>query len=282
MKTFQNRCAVVTGAASGIGLALATRFVAEGMKVVLADVEQGPLEAAARALGPNAHAVKCDVSKASEVRALADATERLFGAVHLLCNNAGVGGPSGPVWLASATDWDWTVGVNLEGVVHGLQAFVPRMIAHGDEAHIVNTASFAGLTSTPFIGVYTATKFAVVGLSEVLVKDLELVGSKVRVSVLCPGFVKTRISDSERNRPGSSPSQGAVAAKMAGAVRALVEAGLEPAQVAEQVLTAIRDDRFYVLTHPELKPAVAQRMKDILEERPPKIDPMIRAVITGG
>jgi NAD(P)-dependent dehydrogenase (short-subunit alcohol dehydrogenase family) len=286
MKELVGRTAVVTGAASGIGLALAHRFAAARMKVVLADIEAAPLAAAGEALaatGAQIRAVHTDVADASQVAALADEAERAFGPVHVLCNNAGVGGGGGALWAVSEADWRWTLDVNLWGVIHGVRAFVPRMLAHGEAGHVVNTASMAGLIATPSLGPYTVAKFGVVALSEVLAKDLDLAGAKLKVSVLCPGFVKTRIADSHRNRPAAAPRDEVPGeGQMASALRAMVEQGIPPEDVAEQVLAAIRDERFYILTHPETKPAVAVRMKDILEDRAPKIDPALRALLSGG
>jgi NAD(P)-dependent dehydrogenase (short-subunit alcohol dehydrogenase family) len=284
MKEFAGKVAVVTGAASGIGLALAKRFVAAQMKVVLADVEAAPLAAAAEALAASGAAVRAvctDVRDGAQVAALADAAETAFGAVHVLCNNAGVGGGVGALWAVSEADWKWTLDVNLWGVIHGVRAFVPRMIAHGGDAHVVNTASMAGLMATPSLGPYTVAKFGVVALSEVLAKDLDLAGARVKVSVLCPGFVKTNIGSSDRNRPpgvprGDAPGEG----RMAAVIGAMVEQGIPPETVAEQVVAAIRDERFYILTHPDTKPAVAVRMKDILEDRTPKIDPGLREALS--
>jgi NAD(P)-dependent dehydrogenase (short-subunit alcohol dehydrogenase family) len=287
MKDLEGKMAVVTGAASGIGLALARRFAAARMKVVLADIEAAPLAAAAEELsatGAQILAVRTDVCDAEQVAALADETERAFGPVHVLCNNAGVGGGGGALWAVSEADWKWTLDVNLWGVIHGIRAFVPRMLAHGEAGHVVNTASMAGLTATPSLGPYTVAKFGVVALSEVLAKDLDLAGAKLKVSVLCPAFVKTRIAESHRNRPAVPASaRGEVpgAGQMASAIRAMVEQGIAPEDVAEQVLAAIHDERFYILTHPETKPAVAVRMKDVLEDRSPKIDPTLRALLSG-
>ena len=202
MEDLQGKVAVITGGASGIGRAVADRAVAEGMKIVLADIEQGPLEAAVDDLtgnGAEALGVVTDVSDAASVRALRDRALDRFGAVHLVHNNAGIG-LGGPIWEVSEADWRWILGVNLWGVVHGVAAFTPLLIEQG-EGHIVNTASIAGLIAAPFLGPYNATKQAVVAISETLYKDLQTVGAPVGVSVLCPGFVQTRIAESERNRP---------------------------------------------------------------------------------
>jgi NAD(P)-dependent dehydrogenase (short-subunit alcohol dehydrogenase family) len=279
MRDLRGKVAVVTGGASGIGRAMAARFVAEGMKVVLADVEARALEATREALSSGGHdvlAVPTDVSKLDAVEALAARAFGAFGAVHVLCNNAGIG-VGGLSWELSNADWEWVLGVNLWGVIHGVRTFVPRMIAQG-EGHVVNTASIAGLLSAPGMGPYAATKHAVVAISECLHHDLALgAGGKVKVSVVCPAWVKTNIADSERNRPASSPARtGAPSPQeqmMASLVRAAITGGIPPEEVASQVLDAILNDRFWVLTHPDTKKAVARRMNGILEGKAPEFDP---------
>ena len=273
MKTFRDRVAVVTGAASGIGRALADKFASEGMKVVLADVEEAPLAATAKEMtdaGATVLAVRTDVSKPAEIEALADRAWSAYGAVHVLCNNAGVGG-GGLSWEVSAGEWDWVLGVNLFGVIHGVRIFVPRMLAGGDEGHVVNTASVAGLSTAPGMSAYNVSKFGVVALSEVMHHELAMTGAKLKVSVLCPAWVSTRIADADRNRPAEAASVQASEgfAAMRDAVRGFVAAGLPPARVAEMVHEAIRDERFYVLTHPDFMPLVRHRMEGILEGRNP-------------
>jgi NAD(P)-dependent dehydrogenase (short-subunit alcohol dehydrogenase family) len=274
MRDLQGKVAVVTGAASGIGKAMAERFAREGMKVVLADVDEPALAMAQQALaasGTASIAVRTDVSKRADVDALHARALDAFGAVHVLCNNAGVG-VGGPMWERSEQDWAWILGVNLWGVIHGVSAFVPAMIAQG-EGHVVNTASIAGLIGTPMLGPYCVTKHAVVALSECLHHDLALAAEgKVKVSVLCPGFVRTNIADSERNRPASL-TRGVVhadqQAMMDQMMRAAVAGGIAPENVADEVLRAVREERFYVFTHPELKGAFATRAKIILDEGTP-------------
>jgi NAD(P)-dependent dehydrogenase (short-subunit alcohol dehydrogenase family) len=275
MKEFKDKVAVITGAASGIGQALAERCVHEGMKVVLADVEVATLaktEASLQASGATVLAVRTDVAQARDIEALARKTLEAFGAVHLLCNNAGVAGTAAPVWESTRADWDWVLGVNLWGVIHGVRVFVPIMLAQGTECHIVNTASMAALISCPGLGVYKVTKHGVVSLSETLHHELAERGAKVRVSVLCPGIVNTRILESARNRPGHLPTTEPLdPASRAGweALRQLVPAGMAPGQVAAAVFAALRKDQFYILTHPEDKESVRTRMEDILQERNP-------------
>jgi NAD(P)-dependent dehydrogenase (short-subunit alcohol dehydrogenase family) len=277
MKEFKGRVAVVTGAASGIGRGLADACAREGMKVVLADVDEAALEEAGRELkdaGADVLAVRTDVSKAEEVEALARRTLAEFGAVHLLCNNAGVGAGT-TVWESTLADWQWVLGVNLWGVIHGVRAFVPLMLEQGDECHVVNTSSAAGLISGPALGVYKAGKHAVVSLSETLYCELAIIKAKIGVSVLCPGGVNTRMLDSERNRPAElrderpRESTHPAVVQADAMLRELVGAGLRPSQVAEMVFDAVREGRFYVLTHEDWKPLVRQRMNDILLGRNP-------------
>jgi NAD(P)-dependent dehydrogenase (short-subunit alcohol dehydrogenase family) len=269
MQELRGRTAVVTGGAAGIGRAMAEAFVAEGMSVVLADVEASVLDATAKALrerGAKVLAVRCDVARGDEVERLADVAWKEFGAVHVVCNNAGVSA-GGPIWTHTTADWEWVLGVNLWGVIHGVRVFVPRMLAQGGDGHVVNTASMAGLTSPPFLGIYNVTKHAVVALSETLHKDLALAGAPVKCSVLCPGFVRTGIAESERNRPGGPREEAAAAVR--DMAKAAVAGGIDPALVGRAVVDAIRHDRFYILTHPEMLPAVTMRAKEIVEGKNP-------------
>jgi len=257
-------------------------FAAAGMRVVVADVEVTALAATERALrdrGTQVLAVRADVADSAAVEAMARATLERFGGVHVLCNNAGVS-VGGPMWEHTLDDWRWVLGVNLWGVIHGIRTFVPIMIRQGEPAHVVNTASLAGLSSNPFLGVYNVTKHAVVTLSETLAQELALVGAPVKVSVLCPGFVQTKIADSNRNRPAelADGADRLRPAEFEGAIRAAIATGLSPAAVAELVFAAIRDERFYVLPHPELTAMrVRDRMEGILENRTPVPAPMPRA-----
>jgi NAD(P)-dependent dehydrogenase (short-subunit alcohol dehydrogenase family) len=251
----------VTGAASGIGRALAEIFAREGASVVVADLDPGGAEAAAgalRARGGKAIAVPADVSDRDQVERLADRAYSAFGAVHVLCNNAGVA-LHGGLETASHRDWQWVLGVNLWGVIHGLEAFLPRMIAGHEPGHIVNTASMAGLIASQGLGVYNVSKYAVVGLSETLVKDLRPYG--IGVTVLCPMGVATSIGDSARNRPsalrnelepaGARAVATAPPATVATAPPALIGRTLSPETVAEMTVAAVRANRLYVITHEE-------------------------------
>jgi NAD(P)-dependent dehydrogenase (short-subunit alcohol dehydrogenase family) len=282
MEHLEGKVAVITGGASGIGLAIARRLAAEQVRLALLDVEAGALDEAAASLG-DVLAIRVDVGKSDEMAAAAARVRAELGLAHIIVNNAGVGGGTGPMWTLSHADWDWTLAVNLWGVIHGIRHFLPALVESGEEGHVINTASMAGLIATPWLGPYTATKHAVVAISEVLAKDLELVGSKVGVSVLCPGFVKTKIMSSERNRPAEQAGGDAEPppANLATAMHQLVEAGKPVEEVAEQVVAAIRERRFYILTHPEMKPQIEYRLRDILEERAPGIDPLFRQLLGG-
>jgi NAD(P)-dependent dehydrogenase (short-subunit alcohol dehydrogenase family) len=272
MKQFRDKVAVITGAASGIGRALADRCAREGMRVVLADVEAPALaraEAQLREAGADVLAVLTDVSQAADVEALAQRTLDAYGAVHLLCNNAGVSAGS-TAWESTVNDWQWVIGVNLWGVLHGLRVFVPIMLEQDAESHIVNTASVAGLISYAPDAPYHLTKHAIVALSEKLYYDLAWRGARVQVSVLCPGLVNTQIMDAGRNRPPelrNALSSVALTPEVRAALEAYrraIEAGMPPDQVADCVFQAIVDGRFYILTHPEFRPMIEARMAGLV------------------
>jgi NAD(P)-dependent dehydrogenase (short-subunit alcohol dehydrogenase family) len=249
------------------------------MKLVLADVEREALAvtgAEMRARGASTLGVQADVSKAEEVERLARKTVDRFGTVHLLFNNAGVGiiGPS--VWETTGADWEWVLGVNLWGVVHGLRVFVPIMLEQATEGHIVNTASAAGLLSTPGMGLYSTSKAGVVALSEALHHELALKGATIKVSVVCPGPVRTRMVDASRNRPAALRNDPELEADRRARhrleeqkMRETTEAAMSPADLAEQVIDAVRNERFYVFTHPWVRQALRLRMENIIEGRDP-------------
>lgn len=281
MRDVNGRVAVVTGAASGIGLAAAHRFADEGMQLVLADIEGEALaaaEAAIKAKGVEVLALRTDVSSQEAVAALADAAFDTFGHVHVVFNNAGVAATAATLrlraWEGSLADWDWTLGINLMGVVHGVRAFVPRMLEGGDEGHIVNTASMAGLLTGP--NPYNVSKHGVVCLTEGLYRDFREMGARLSASVVCPGLVNTRILEAERNRADDFGARTDVASmrdevqQFAAGFEAALQAGYPPEVVAEQVLDGIRSDRFYIFpAQAEIIELVESRLTGIIERRNP-------------
>ncbi|MBE7459975.1 MAG: SDR family NAD(P)-dependent oxidoreductase [Zoogloeaceae bacterium] len=275
MHDLEGRTAVITGAASGIGFALAQRAAREGMRLVLADIDEAKLAEAARTLPRAADALvirRVDVSREADIAALADTAFARFGAVHLLCNNAGVG-LTRLAWEMSTADWEWVLGVNLWSVVHAIHHFVPRMLAQADESRIVNTASVAGLLSTPAMAAYNVSKHGVVTLSETLYAELKAQQAKIGVSVLCPAWVPTAIQTSERNRPErfgtAAPPSAASAAYHARMDQAVKSGRLTADDMAGAVFDAVAAGRFYVIPHTRIKQAVRLRMEDILEDRNP-------------
>jgi NAD(P)-dependent dehydrogenase (short-subunit alcohol dehydrogenase family) len=251
MDELTGKVAVVTGGASGIGFGMAEAFAAEGMKIVLADIEVAALAEAAeklRAGGAEVLDVVTDVSVEDQMIDLATNTYTHFGTAHIVCNNAGVEGGGGLMWEIPQSAWDWAFGVNLWGVVNGIRAFLPRLVEQG-EGHVINTASVAGLKALPFMSPYTATKHAVVGVSEALALELLMTGSPVKVSVLCPGFIQTRLHESERNWPdalGDAPRNAET--PIGEMVRGLVEGGKHPSELAQRVVAAVRADTFFILS----------------------------------
>lgn len=277
MEDLRNKVAVITGGGEGIGRAIARRAAQAGMKLVLADIDAASLAATVAELtgqGAEAMGIPTDVASFDEVEALADAAFTRFHRVHLLVNNAGVA-LCKPAWELTLDDWNWVLGVNLHGVIHGIRAFVPRMLSDGEEGRIINTASAAGLLATPGFAAYSVSKHAVVALSEALHHDLALRESRLKVSALCPAWVKTRIAQSERNRDETERSEPGtldpISVKIATAVLQATAAGITPDQVAEAVFEAIAADRFYILTHPETRSGVRVRMEDILQGRNPTL-----------
>ena len=268
MREFSGKTAVVTGGASGIGHAVATRLGSERMNLVIADIEHSALDSAVagfEARGLHVLGVHTDVANNDSVKALAAAASERFGDVHVLFNNAGVGGGGPMLEPDDIGVWDWVLGVDLMGVIYGIKAFGPAMVAHGEPCAIVNTASMAGLLPTPSLGAYTVAKYGVVAMSEVLsleTRDL----TNLRVSVLCPGFVQTRIADSDRNIPEHLVSLEEATVErefMREAVRDLVAGGMPPSEVAERVFEAIVEERFYILPHPQYGEQIVARAEQI-------------------
>jgi NAD(P)-dependent dehydrogenase (short-subunit alcohol dehydrogenase family) len=274
VQDFKNKVAVVTGAASGIGKAMAQRFAAEGMRLALADIEQEPLSQLAgelRGVGTQVIYERVDVSKPDDLEKLAARTYNEFEAVDLLCNNAGVLPPGAPVWKEPLSNWHWTLSVNFFGVLHGVQAFVPRMIEANRDAHIVNTASLAGLTTRPLMSAYNVSKHAVVALSECLYAELQLTTPKIHVSVLCPAFSKTRLADSGRNRPQGVPADPAASFGFHDALKRIVEEGTPPEEIANAVVEAVRKNQFWILTHPQLDDGIRDRFESMLARSNPPL-----------
>ena len=279
MRDFAGKVAVITGGGSGFGVAFSNQACSLGMRIVLADVQADALEQQLerlRAAGAEAIGVRCDVSSDADVARLADAAYQNFGAVNLLFNNAGVAGTGGYLWENSEADWRWTLGVNLMGVAHGIRHFVPRMIAAGLDAesgHVVNSASIAGWLCAPLLGVYNASKAAVVSTTETLYHDLRLAGSRIGVSVLCPAFVPTAIFASERNRPAdlanAAPPTASQRLARAAGEKAVAGGKLRADEIAVQTFEGIGDTRYYVFTHPQIMPAVRARIDAALEGAAP-------------
>jgi NAD(P)-dependent dehydrogenase (short-subunit alcohol dehydrogenase family) len=275
MKDLSGKVAVVTGAASGIGLAMAERFAAEGMRVLLADIEADAVRKTAsrmRADGRDVSSMRIDVSNAAEVQELADFALNAYGAVHIVCNNAGVG-IGGALWEHTVKDWEWLLGVNLWGVIHGIRTFVPIMMRQATECYIVNTASAAGLDARPWLGMYSASKYAVVAISEALQQELAMTGARIGVSVLCPAIVNTRIGEAERNRPAALSNESGTevppqAQAFGEAFRAMLASGIPPQDVADAVVEAIRNHRLYIFTNTETEARLRGRLDRMLNDAP--------------
>ncbi len=281
MKDVSGRVGVITGAASGIGRGMAESFAAAGMKLVLSDVRGDALESTTQDLrlrGAEIIGVPADVSKPEEVQALAEAALDRYGAVHVLCNNAGVGAGARSTWEATLEDWHWILGVNLMGVVHGVRSFMPILLQQEVGGHIVNTASLAGLNTTGGASLYAVSKFGVVALSEHVYLELRQMGANVSVSVLCPGFVNTQIQANSEHlaREFSTPSprtEGEFADAFRDWFAQQIAGGLAPREVGDQVLDAILADRFYILTHPEYVPGIERRTQRIVTGENPSAEP---------
>ncbi len=280
MKEFKDRVAVVTGAASGIGSAMAETFVHAGMKVVLSDVDEALLCRNVERLkenGATVIGVAADVSKADQVAALADKTVQAFGIPHVLCNNAGVTCSRPNSWDIPLSAWQWVLGVNLMGAIHGIQSFLPMMLEQQVDGHIVNTASLFGMVNNFLNTPYCVSKHAVVALSENLHLELQAKNASVKVSVLCPGPVNTNIEQSvQRTRPDSVPPPPEISKEqelMVKAIRLWIKRGLDPLVVSQQVLEAIENEQFYIITHPDADADIKARMQGILHRRNPVLSP---------
>jgi NAD(P)-dependent dehydrogenase (short-subunit alcohol dehydrogenase family) len=260
MRLAAGQVAVVTGGASGIGFALASRFAALGMRVVIGDLEQPAAEL-------DATFVRMDVSKPADYERLVEAA----GVPDVLCLNAGVANKPDTMWERSLADWEWLLDVNFWGVLHGIRAFVPAMIARGGEGHIVVTASLAGLITMPYNADYQASKYAAISMAESLVLELEGAKSKLKVSALCPAFVRTRIFESDRNRVDAHAVRPEFEKTFEAYRKLCAETGMAPEALAEHVMRAIEDERFYVLTHPEGTPFIEERMRHLLEGKNPRL-----------
>lgn len=274
---FAGKVAVITGAAEGIGKAIAEEAAARGMRLVLADIDGARLDATTselRAKGADADGMRTDVANAGQVDDLANLAFRRFGRVHLLVANAGVACAK-PAWETTPADWEWVMGVNLYGLTHALRAFLPRMLAGEEEGHVVATASMAGLLSLPGMAAYNASKHAVVTVMEGLHHDLALRRSKIRAAVLCPGWVKTRIAVSERNRTVGEMTRpetlDPVAVRVAGSVQQAIAKGIEPQDAARKLFAALAKGRFYILTHGNSRAGLKVRLEDILQDRVPTL-----------
>ena len=282
MKEFKDKTAVITGGASGIGRAMGELFLAKGMNVVLADIEQKALDATVAALsvsGGRCIGVVTDVSRAADVQRLADMAMTEFGAIHIACNNAGVFA-GGLLWEESIADFKWQLDVNVWGVVHGIRTFVPIMAAQDSECHIVNTSSMAALTAMPYSGIYHMTKHAVLGMSESLYHELAFHVPNVKVSVLCPEAINTGIAASERNRPGAYSAEGDIVesdarALVSQALTDSVAAGIGPDVMAQRVFDAIVEERFYILSEDAWREAAHTRLDDIRQGRNPTFAPPV-------
>ncbi|MBN1830649.1 MAG: SDR family NAD(P)-dependent oxidoreductase [Deltaproteobacteria bacterium] len=270
MREFKDKVAFITGGASGIGLGMAKVFVAAGMKVIIADIRRDHLEDALTSFdgdATNIHSIQLDVTDRNAFETAAQEAERVFGRVHVLCNNAGIY-LYGPMQKATFDDWDWVLNVNLGGVINGIQTFVPGMISHGEGGHIVNTSSISGIFVAGGTGVYTTSKFAVVGLSEALRLDLE--PENIGVSVLCPGFVNSKIYDCGETRPNELADSGyRVRPEILERLKAIHdEIGMDPMEVGEKVLSAIQQNKLYIFTHPEFAEEIRRRSEALLAAVP--------------
>jgi NAD(P)-dependent dehydrogenase (short-subunit alcohol dehydrogenase family) len=280
MRDVEGKVAFITGGGSGVGLGMAKAFVAAGMRVAIADVRADHLEQATAELGGRAHAIKLDVTDRAAFARAADETERVLGHVHVLCNNAGIN-LFNDIADATYQDWDWVLGVNLGGVVNGVVTFVPRIKAHGERGHVVNTASMGAFVAGPGAGLYTTAKFGVLGLSDAL--RWSLLPQGIGVSVICPGLVKSKIYESDLTRPPQLATETTPAdPEFMRILPGLHEAGMDPNEIGEKVLRAIQRNDFYVFTHPDHRDELRQIFDDVLAAFPDEPVPPDRAAVEEG
>jgi NAD(P)-dependent dehydrogenase (short-subunit alcohol dehydrogenase family) len=264
----EGRVAVVTGAGSGIGRAMVEHFVDRGMKVAAADIDGDAALASASAAGGDAYGCAVDVADAAAVEALAVDVYERWGSVHLLCNNAGVF-QAGLSWQRSIDDWDWALGVNLYGIIHGVKSFVPRMLEAGEEGHVVNTSSVAGFVAAPFTGPYNVSKVAAFSMTESLAHDLASVEALIGASVLCPSAIRTGIAHTDRVRPGGPTAEGDDAAFVRESLFGMTEAGIDPTEVPPIVLDGIQAGDFLIATKPSYRNQIQTRLDALLERQLP-------------
>jgi NAD(P)-dependent dehydrogenase (short-subunit alcohol dehydrogenase family) len=262
------RVAVVTGAGSGIGRAMVAHFVERGMKVAAADIDRAAATESVRLAGGETVALEVDVADAEAVEAFAADVYDRWGATHLLCNNAGVF-QAGLSWQRTAADWEWALGVNLWGIINGVTSFVPRMLAGGDEGHVVNTSSVAGFVAAPYTGPYNVSKVAAFSMSETLAHDLAAVGARIGASVLCPSAIRTEIAHTDRVRPGGAIDEGNDAAFIRSSLFAITETGIDPAEVPPIVLEGVRSGDFLIATKPSYRDQLQTRFDALLKRRLP-------------
>ncbi len=265
LSRLEGSVAVVTGAGSGIGRAMVEHYASVGMKVVAADIDGPSADTTARSAGGEVVAATVDVASAEQVESLAVDVYRRWGAVHLLCNNAGVF-QAGLCWQRSVDDWDWTLGVNLYGIIHGIKSFVPRMLAGGEKCHVVNTSSVAGFVAAPFTGPYNVSKVAAFSITESLAHDLAAVGAEVGASVLCPSAIRTAIAHTDRVRPGGAADEGEDAAGIRQSLFAMTETGIDPTEVPPIMLKGIADGDFLIATKPSYRQQIQTRFDALLKK----------------
>jgi NADP-dependent 3-hydroxy acid dehydrogenase YdfG len=282
MNLLEGNVAVLTGAASGIGRALAIALDEEGMELVLVDVEKEKLEAVGQMLKGSPLLYHLDISDANAMNALGEKVYESFENVHLLINNAGVMGPMAPMWELEESDWDWVLNVNVKGLANGIRTFVPRMLAQDDDSRVVNTASEASFAARAYVGVYHASKHAVLAMSETLAQELSFLDEKIRVSVVCPGAVKTAVMEADRNRPDTLARLGApnvTGNRLLDVYRRSLEHGLSAEEVASSIVAGIKEDRFYIFPHPEVAELPEKRVAAVKADHYPEFDPSLARLV---